>query len=75
MRLYRDVEPFEVTYETRDGAAFWMTRGMQDVELQRVVSLANDGLNQREIAQELGMALGKVNRLHKEGRSVGLIKA
>jgi hypothetical protein len=69
-----DVEPFEVTYETRDGAACWLTRGMQDVDLQRVVSLANDGLTQREIRQELDMSLGKVNRLHKEAVSVGLVK-
>ena len=70
-----DVEPFEVTYETRFNAAFWQTRGMQDVDLQRVVSLANDGLKQREIAIDLNMSLGKVNRLHKEGVSAGLIKA
>ncbi len=69
-----EVEPFEVTYETRDGVACWQTRGMQDVDLQRVVSLANDGLKQREIAIDLNMSLGKVNRLHKEGISVGLIK-
>jgi len=70
-----DVEPFEVTYETRFDAAFWQTRGMKDVDLQRVVSLANDGLKQREIAIDLNMSLGKVNRLHKEGVSAGLIKA
>ena len=50
-------------------------RGMQDVELQRVVSLANDGLKQREIANDLNMALGKVNSLIREGKSAGLITA
>jgi putative DNA primase/helicase len=70
-----EVEPFEVLYETRDGVACWQVRGMKDVELQRVASLANDGLKQRDIHQELGMSLGKVNRLHKEAKSVGLIKA
>lgn len=69
-----DVEPFEVLYETRDGAAYWQRREMKDVDLQRVVSLASDGLNQRDIAKELEMSLGKVNRLHKEGVSVGMIK-
>jgi len=69
------VEPFEVLYETRDGIAQWTTRGMAEVDLQRVVGLANDGLKQREIHAELNMSLGKVNRLVKEGKSVGLIRA
>jgi putative DNA primase/helicase len=68
------VEPFEVSYETRDGVASWQMRGMKDADLQKVVSLANEGLNQRDIARELDMSLGKVNRLHKEAVSVGLIK-
>ncbi len=68
-----DVKPFEARYETDNDFARWTTRGLEDVELQRVVALANEGMKQRDISKELNISLGKVNKLHKEARSVGLI--
>jgi putative DNA primase/helicase len=70
-----DVEPFEISYETRENVGIWSHRGLADVDLQRVVSLHNDGVTiQRDIGRDLDMSLGKVNRLINEAKSMGVIK-
>jgi hypothetical protein len=74
-----DVAPFEITYETRDGVAHWITRGLEDSRKQMVAQLYRDGIqNQREIAQEMRAAgveisASTVNRIIKELKEVGII--
>ncbi len=74
-----DVAPFEITYETRDGAAHWTTRGLEDARKQMVAGLFKSGVkNQRQIAQEMRAAgveisASTVNRILKELKDVGIV--
>lgn len=67
------VNPFEAKLDIRDGAASWTMKGIDDVELQRVVSLTLDGFTTRDIATETGMSVGKVNKLQGIARETGLL--
>jgi putative DNA primase/helicase len=60
-----DAKPFEARMETRDGAAQWTTRDIEDVELQRVRELTEEEYSVREIADEMGISKSKVNRIQK----------
>ena len=40
----------------------WHIQELEDVQLNSLISLYKDGLRQRDIAQELGLGLGTVNR-------------
>jgi putative DNA primase/helicase len=64
-------EPFEALLEVRDGAAFWTLRSLEDAELARVIALTEDGFRVRDIASELSMSMGKVNKLQKRAREAG----
>jgi len=74
-----DVSPFEITYETRDGAAHWTTRGLEDARKQMVAQLYQSGIkNQRQIAQEMRVSgveisASTVNRILKELKDVGIV--
>jgi len=74
-----DVSPFEITYETRDGAAHWTTRGLEDARKQMVAGLFKSGVtSQRQIAQEMRAAgveisASTVNRILKELKDVGIV--
>lgn len=67
------VNPFEAKLDIRDGAAGWTMRGIDDVEMQRVVSMTLDGFTTRDIAAETGMSVGKVNKLQSLAREIGLL--
>ena len=58
--------PFEAQLEIRDGATLWTTREIEDVDLERVKSLLDDGLKIRDIADETGLSKSKVGRLKKK---------
>ena len=68
-----ELRPFEAKLETRDGEAQWTTRDVEDCITERIAGLANLGLKQREIAKELDVGLGTVNRHLKKAREQGLI--
>jgi putative DNA primase/helicase len=56
-----DAEPFEATLNE----AGWDTRGIEDVLDGRVWVLHQQGVKQRDIAQEVGKSLATVNRIIK----------
>jgi putative DNA primase/helicase len=60
-----EADPFEAML--RDG--LWSTKDLQDAQGEQAYQLSQDGLTQRQIADELKLSLSKVNRLiarHKE---------
>jgi putative DNA primase/helicase len=65
--------PFEARLEVRDGAATWTLKDLEDTVTQRVASLLNDGLTQREVADELGIGLGTVSRHKHKAEQEGLL--
>jgi putative DNA primase/helicase len=66
--------PFEARLEVRDSAAFWTLKDLEDTLTDRVASLLNDGLKQREVAAELEIGLGTVSRHRKKAVEKGLLK-
>lgn len=67
--------PFELRLEERNGAAIWTRRSLEDAELRRVADLLEQGLKHRDIAGELGIALGKVAKLARRAEAEGLVTA
>jgi len=58
------VSPFEAELvEDENALQTWTVKDLKTVELERVVALHNEGLTQRDIAQELGLSKSTVNRL------------
>ena len=55
-----------------DGAG-WSYKSIEDVRHKQIVELHRDGLKQREIALELGVGVGTVNRHLKKAREAGEI--
>lgn len=67
------VAPFELRLEERNGAAVWTRRSLEDAELRRVADLLEQGLRHRDIADELGISLGKVAKLARRAEEEGLL--
>lgn len=61
-----DAEPFEAML-TPEG---WAMKPLSDVREAQVLALKDDGLNQREIAKELGISAATVNRIIKRAKEV-----
>lgn len=66
----REALPFEVTFT--DG--IWTCRSMEKSEMEMVVDMVGLKMNQRDIAKDIGMSLGKVNRLIKEAKKLKLLR-
>jgi putative DNA primase/helicase len=58
-------KPFEAHLVTRDGAAVWSTRDIEDVNHARVKALLDEELSVRVIAEETGIPKSTVHRLKK----------
>lgn len=58
-------KPFEARMETRDGAAVWTTRSIEDSEEERVRELLGENMTVREIAEETGIKKSTVGRIKK----------
>lgn len=69
-----EVKPFEAKLETRDNKSFWSTKPLEDVEINRVANLVNEGLTVRDIAEDTSLSRAKVGRLRKKAEALGLIK-
>lgn len=71
-----DAAPFEASLITNEkGLLEWSVKEIEARDLDRVVDLYNDGMtNQRDIAKELEISLGKVNKLIQEAKKQGLIQ-
>src|SRR5262249_32900408 len=55
-------EPIEAKYETIDGNAEWTWKKCTDALTDRIATMLNEGLSQREISRELKVGVATVNR-------------
>ena len=74
-----DVKPFMARLEsntTNDGikTLSWTCKSLEDSTFDTVCALANDGLGNSEIAQELEIHKSSVSRYVKRGKEEGIIK-
>lgn len=70
-----DAKPFEVQYQTdSDGAAKWTTRSIEDSNYLKIINLHSQGLNNKEIAEEIGIHKSNVGRNIKKATENGDIK-
>jgi putative DNA primase/helicase len=66
------VTPIEVRLvEGPTGIDEWTWQLLEDAQAVRVKRLSDDGMNQREIAKDLGIGVGTVNRALKRSRNNG----
>lgn len=65
-----EAEPFEAQLSTLNGLATWTVKNIEDLIIEKVKAMAEDGMTQREIAIELGKGLGTISRLCKSNNIV-----
>jgi putative DNA primase/helicase len=63
-----EAAPFEAALKEDNGKFIWTVQSIENIQLDQILSLHKEGLTQREIAEELGLGLGTVNRKLKEGK-------
>ncbi len=63
-----DARPFEAMLDLRDGAARWATKTLDESLDERMIKLDGDGYTQREIADAVGVSVGKVNKVLQRSR-------
>lgn len=69
-----ETNPFEACLLADDhGHQLWVTKPLEESTFEKVVSLANEGLTQKEIADELGLHKSNVSRHHRKAEGLGLI--
>lgn len=66
----RDALPFEVTLHNGK----WSYQSMQKTEMDQVIDMVGLKMNQRDIAKDLGLSLGKVNKLIRKAKDLRLIR-
>jgi len=59
-----DAEPFEASLSNGQ----WFTKSLEDVRTAQIIELHQEGLNQRDIASEVGCSAATVNRVLKRLR-------
>lgn len=62
-----EAEPFEAAL--RDG--LWSMKSLEDVRIAQIIELHSEGLNQRDIASEVGCSAATVNRAIKRHKAGG----
>jgi hypothetical protein len=71
-----ELKPFEAALSVdAHGKALWTYRTVEDSTFDRVVSLANEGLFQKDIAEELEINKSNVSRHLRKARGLGLLLA
>ena len=61
-----EVKPFESALQTNEqGAVEWVTKDIEDAELEMVLRLHSEGTTIRDISGEMGLSKSKVHRLLK----------
>ena len=70
-----ETDPLEAKLEQIDGKQAWTTKPVEETTINRVVDLANEGLNQTEIANELQVNRSTVSRAYRKAAAQGLIKS
>ncbi len=68
-----EAAPFEAWLKEEQGKMTWHIQELEDVQLNSLISLYKEGLKQRDIAQELGLGLGTVNRWLKRAKEEGRV--
>ena len=66
-----EVASFEAQMAVTNDAALWTRRSAGPSEKDQVIAFSNDGMTQREIADELKISVGKVNKLVKNAKTQG----
>lgn len=67
-----DAKPFEARLTTEpDGRLIWTVKDLEQTNFDRVVNLLNDGLSQKDIADELGIVKSTVCKIAKRARAEG----
>lgn len=61
-----DVKSFEAKLEQDGDRLFWTCRDIEDVRLEQVKALQDEGMTVREIAEEMGISKSSVHRLIKK---------
>lgn len=70
-----DAQPFEARLQTDEhGISVWAFNSVEDSTFDRVVTLANDGLSQKDIAIELDINKSNVSRHMRRATEAGLIQ-
>ncbi len=69
-----EAKSFEAWLKGENGKMTWQVQEMEDLQLNSLIELYKDGLKQREIAQELGLGLGTVNRWIKRAKEEGKVE-
>lgn len=70
-----DAQPFEARLQTDEqGRTAWTFSSVEDSTFDRVVTLANEGLSQKEIADELEINKSTVSRHMRKATDAGLIQ-
>ncbi len=69
-----EAKSFEAQLKGEKGTMTWHVSEIEDLQANKVIGLHKDGLKQREIAQELGMGLGSVNRWIKRAKEEGKVE-
>jgi putative DNA primase/helicase len=71
-----DVKPIEASLTTSDaGLITWATRTVEAGTFDRVVQMLNEKMNQKDIADELGLNKSTVSRHAKRAKADGLVVA
>lgn len=71
-----DVKPMEATLLTNtDGTQQWASRSVDDAEMKRAAILKEEGANQAEIGEEMGLSRHAVSRLLKRAEAAGLVQS
>jgi putative DNA primase/helicase len=66
-----EAAPFEAHLQEHNGKLCWRIQKLEQAQLKQVLALHQEGFTQREIADELGLGLGTVNRKLKEAKENG----
>ena len=70
-----DVAPFEAALGTDvNGQLLWTTKSLELCSYEKVVRLANEGLNQKEISDETSLHKSSVSRYYRKATNEGLIR-
>jgi putative DNA primase/helicase len=67
-------KPFEAQLKEENGKMTWQIQEIEQIQLNKLIDLHKGGLKQREIAQELGLGLGTVNRWIKRAKEEGTVE-
>jgi putative DNA primase/helicase len=62
-------KPFEAWLKKDQGKTFWEIKELEDSRLQKILELHKEGLTQREIAKDLAIGIGTVNRALKRAEN------